>query len=204
MSKFKRHWEVGSPLIFLKGSKDLIGKMLTHDKLTYSFVVWHVIHTCMRISLVKLSSRMWTNLRPILCTLRGCVMTEHILSKVPIFQSCCKSIFHSYAELMQLHLFLMTNLERELPDFWLEVTCTPTYNWEVRPFLQKWSGNNFFLPHLWLYCLHHIWNYQSRIDWQYHFRVESTPTKIQKFFFLKRNTAFWGVACCQNWISERE
>ena len=80
----------------------------------------------------------------------------------------------------------MTNIERELPDFWLEMACTPTYNWEVRPFLQTWSGNNFFLPHLWLYCLHHIWNYQSRIDWQYHFRVESTPTKIQKFFFLKK------------------
>ena len=38
----------------------------------------------------------------------------------------------------------MTNIERELPDFWLEMACTPTYNWEVRPFLQTWSGNNFF------------------------------------------------------------
>jgi len=98
----------------------------------------------MRISLVKPSSRMWTNLRPILCTLRGCVMTKHILIILPIFHSCCKSLFHSYAKLMQLHLFLMTNLERELLDFWLEMTCTPAYNWEVRPFLQKWSGNNFF------------------------------------------------------------
>ena len=119
------------------------------------------------------------------------------------FQSCYKGIFHSYAELMQLHLFLMTNLERELPDFWLEVTCTPTYNWEVRPFLQKWIGNKFLLLHLWLYCLHQIWNYQSEIDWQYHFRVEST-NQHSKVFFGKRNTAFWGVACCQNWISERE
>ena len=177
-------------LSFLKDQKDLIGKMLTHDKLTYSFVVWHVIHTCMRISLVKLSSRMWTNLRPILCTLRGCVMTEHILSKVPIFQSCCKSIFHSYAELMQLHLFLMTNLERELPDFWLEMTCTPTYNWEVRPFLQKWIGNKFLLLHLWLYCLHQIWNYQSGIDWQYHFRVESTDQHSKVFFLEKEIPPF--------------
>ena len=37
----------------------------------------------------------------------------------------------------------MTNKERELPDFWLEVACTPTYNWKVKPFLQTWSGNNF-------------------------------------------------------------
>ena len=63
---------------------------------------------------------------------------------ITIFHSCCKSLFHSYAELMQLHLFfLMTNIERELPDFWLEMACTPTYIWEVRPFLQTWSGNNF-------------------------------------------------------------
>ena len=80
-------------LSFLKDQKIWLELCSTHDNLTYSFVVWHVINTCMRISLVKLSSRMWTLLHPILCTLRGCVMIEHILLKIPIFSLVTKVYF---------------------------------------------------------------------------------------------------------------
>ena len=80
----------------------------------------------------------------------------------------------------------MTNLERELPDFWLAAISTPTLDSEVRPFLQKWIDNKFLLLCLWLYCLHHIWNYQSGIDWQYHFRVESADQN-SRFFWKKKH-----------------
>jgi len=87
---------------------------------------------------------------------------------------------------MQLHLFLMTNLERELPNLWLAVKSTPTLDSEVRSFLQKWTDNKFLLLYLWLYCLHRIWNYQSEIDWQYHFRVESTDQNSKVFVMSKK------------------
>ena len=45
---------------------------------------------------------------------------------------------------------------------------------------------NFFLLHLWLYCLCRIWDYQSEIDWQYHFRVESTDQNSKVFFLSKK------------------
>ena len=99
------------------------------------------------------------------------------------FSVLLQDIFHSYAKLMQLHLFLMTNLERELPDLWLAAISTPTLDSEVRPFLREWTDNKFLLLYLWLYCLRRIWNYQSEIDWQYHFRVESTDQDSKVFFF---------------------
>ena len=121
------------------------------------------------------------------------------------FQSCYKGIFHSYAELIQdTFLFLMTNLERELPDFWLEVTCTPTYNWEVRPFLQTWSGNNFLFASF-MTVLSIPYLELSIKNWlAISFSGGVYTNQNSNVFFRKRNTAFWGVACCQNWISERE
>ena len=84
---------------------------------------------------------------------------------------------------MKLHLLLITNLERELPDLYFTAISTPTLDSEVKPFLREWTDNKFLLLHLRLYCLCRIWDYQSEIDWQYHFRVESTDQNSKVFFF---------------------